>query len=389
MNRDTVKGMLALLRSAICNSTLDAEEKQLMKEGDIEQLYLLSKKHDLAHLVCQGLYNNSLIDKTNSFYTKFHQKQIMAIYRYEQMNYEFGKLCQALEKAEITFIPLKGTVIRSYYAKPWYRTSCDIDLLVKEQELEKALDYLTGVCSYTKKNTGPHDVSLYTPNGIHIELHYRLVDEGQEDSASTVLKGVWEDARLCEGYNYRYGMSDEMFYFYHIYHMAKHIENGGCGIRPFIDLNILDGIKEASFAKRDELLKKGDLLKFAEAARKLSRVWLEGEEADELCEKLQYYIISGGVYGNDENRIAVQQQKKGGKLAYAFSKIFLSYDELKFYYPVLMRHPWLMPLMQIIRWFGIVFAGRTKRSLDELKQSSDITRSASDETKQFMQELGL
>ena len=29
-------------------------------------------------------------------------------------------------------------------------------------------------------------------------------------------------------------MLDELFYFYHIAHMVKHFENGGCGIRPVV-----------------------------------------------------------------------------------------------------------------------------------------------------------
>ena len=54
-------------------------------------------------------------------------------------------------------------------------------------------------------------------------------------------------------------MTDEMFYFYHIAHMAKHFEEGGCGIRPFIDLWTLDNIKDVDHDKRDELLSRGNL----------------------------------------------------------------------------------------------------------------------------------
>ena len=70
---------------------------------------------------------------------------------------------------------------------------------------------------------------------------------------------------LCENSKFRYEMTDEFFYFYHIAHMAKHFENGGCGIRPFVDLVVLDRMDSENFSKRDELLKSGGLLQFARA----------------------------------------------------------------------------------------------------------------------------
>lgn len=70
---------------------------------------------------------------------KQHLQQIVfrVVYCYKRMNYEYEQVCDALEKAEIPFIPLKGVVIREYYPEPWMRTSCDIDILVREKNLKK------------------------------------------------------------------------------------------------------------------------------------------------------------------------------------------------------------------------------------------------------------
>ena len=40
--------------------------------------------------------------------------------------------------------------------------------------------------------------------------------------------------------------------------MAKHFENGGCGVRPFIDLWILNHRRPFDRAKRESLLRDGD-----------------------------------------------------------------------------------------------------------------------------------
>ena len=115
-----------------------------------------------------------------------------------------------------------------------------------------------------------------------VQMVYDLVEEGRANNAIQVLCTVWENVTLHEGAGYWYEMSDAFYYFYHIAHMAKHFENGGCGIRPFIDLWILDHMEGVDQMKRDELLEKGDLLKFAQRARTLSEVWFDAKEADKI-----------------------------------------------------------------------------------------------------------
>ena len=84
----------------------------------------MSAKHDVIHLLALGLKQNELISKENSEIEKYILK---AVFRYERLRYEYNNLCDALEKAQIPFIPLKGSVIRKYYPEAWMRTSCDID----------------------------------------------------------------------------------------------------------------------------------------------------------------------------------------------------------------------------------------------------------------------
>ena len=61
-----------------------------------------------------------------------------AVYRYERINYELNCLTEALNQAEMPFIPLKGSILRQYYPEPWMRTSCDIDILVREEDIDAA-----------------------------------------------------------------------------------------------------------------------------------------------------------------------------------------------------------------------------------------------------------
>jgi len=386
MDQRIIQTLFALLRSAISGTQLTEEERGDYSAEQLRDLLKISTNHDVAHLLVFGLKQNGFVSKENN---DIEQHILKAVYRYERLRYEYEKLCDTLEKEQIPFLPLKGSVIRKYYPEAWMRTSCDIDILVHEKDSEKAASILVNEHGYRYHEKDSHDISLFTPINNHIELHYDLVEEGIANQSSTVLKSVWDTATVREGFSFWYEMPDEMFYFYHIAHMAKHFENGGCGIRPFLDLWILDNVQEADKEKRDELLAQGKLLKFADATRKLSRIWFADEQYDSVSGQMEDYILRGGVYGNNENRIMVQQQKTGGRIGYALSRIFLPYDVIKFHYPILQKYRWLTPFMEVRRWCKLVFCGHVKRTVKELKYNQNISLDKADETKKFLLSIGL
>lgn len=386
MDQRTIQILLVLLRSAIRGTKLTDNERENYSADMLQDLLKISAKHDVIHLLVLGLKQNELILQDHHEIEKYILK---AVYRYERLRYEYDNLCDALEIAQIPFLPLKGSVIRKYYPEAWMRTSCDIDILVHDEDIERAREIMVDKCKYTYQGKGSHDISLFSPTNIHVELHYDLVEDGRVNASSNVLRNVWNASRVREGYGFWYEMPDEMFYFYHVAHMAKHFENGGCGIRPFIDLLILDGIPEVDKEKRDKLLQQGNLLKFANAARKLSRTWFSNEQHDIITQQMEDYILRGGVYGSNENRITVQQQKKGGRIKYALSKIFIPYDVIKFHYPILQKHKWLTPFMEVRRWFKLIFCGHAKRTLNELKYNQTISADKAGATKIFLENIGL
>ncbi len=375
----------ALLRSSIYGNQLNNEEKDQLTEEVIQQVYSVAKKHDVAHLLALALKNNGFL---LSEYKQIDNELILAIYRYEQMNYEYHKLCNALEAFGVPFVPLKGSVLRNLYPEPWMRTSCDIDILIREDYVDKVAEYLVNSLGYIQKGKGSHDISLFSPRKVHIELHYTLIEDKWANESSKVLSSVWDTTILHEGYKCWLEMSDELFYLYHIAHMAKHFENGGCGVRPFIDLAILEDV-EYNKQKRDELLKKGNLLRFAEVSRKLCKVWFNAVKHDDVSEQMESFILRGGVYGTSENRIGIQQQRKGGKIKLILYKVFLPYDSLKYGYPILQKHRWLTPIMEVHRWFRLVFGGHAKRSLQEIKYNSNISQTEAENIQVFLNNIGL
>ena len=385
MNQQKNQMLFALLRSAISGTKLTEEEINAYSPELIQELLKISLKHDLAHLLAHGLKQNGLITEESTAIEKFIFK---AVLRYQRLKYDYDNMCAALEKAGIPFLPLKGSVIRKYYPEPWMRTSCDIDILVHEEDIERAKAVLVDGQGYTYHGKTLCDISLFTPSNTHVELHHSLLTEGVAKESAEVLKDVWSALVLHDGYSFWYEMTYDLYYFYHIAHIAKHFENGGCGIRPFIDILLLDAVRDTDIEKRDNLLRQGKLLTFANAVRKLARIWFENEEYDSVSKEMENYILSGGVYGNESNRAKVHQGRSGGRLRYIISRAFLPYEQLKYYYPILKKHKWLTPFMEVRRLFKMLFRGVARRSVKELN-SNTITREQVEKTQSFLKEIGL
>ena len=380
--------LIALLRSHVCGDSqivVEAPSAQVL-----EKLCILAQRQDLAHIVGQALADRKLLgdDETSR---KLKSISMQAIYRYVQLSYELGQSCRVLEETKIPFIPLKGSVLRAYYPEPWMRTSCDIDVLVQVQDLDRAVDALKQKLQYQGGSKSDHDVLLQSPGGTTLELHYDTIQERYANNTSRdVLAGIWEDARpVTEGSCHRI-LSDPMFYFYHIAHMAKHFEVGGCGVRSFLDIWILNHKVEHQKSARDALLRDGGLLPFAQAMEKLSEVWFSGAPMDEWSQRINDYILRAGLYGDADNRAALGQAKSGSKLRYLFTqRIFLPYDYLKAEYPILERQKWLTPVYQVVRWFCVLRRGEIGRRVRELQTNAGVTRDAAASAADMLRHLGL
>ena len=140
MNQKAIQTLFALLRSALSGTSLTAEELNNYSQDLLPGLLQISSHHDVDHLLVFGLKQNQLVPEERRDIEKCIFK---AVYRYERIKYEYESLCTALEKAKIQFIPLKGSVIRRHYPQAWMRTSCDIDILVHREDLERTISYLT------------------------------------------------------------------------------------------------------------------------------------------------------------------------------------------------------------------------------------------------------
>ena len=381
--------VMDLLRFELLDKQVEASVLQKITPEIAFKLYKLGVRHDVGHLIADALDKLGLLENVSPKREILTERN-KAVFRFEQQDFEMKAIIKTLETAQISYVLLKGAVIRISYPRDWMRTSCDVDVLVRQEDFQRATQEIVEKLGYKAVvPQGGHDISLYAENGVHLELHYALFDDFRDKTALAVLNSVWDRSIKSAEDSCAHVFTDEDFYFYHIAHMAKHFEDGGCGIRAFIDLYYLDNVWQYEKEKRDQLLSAGGLLKFANGMRALANAWFAGGEYTELVLLLEEYVFKGGLFGTMDNRVTLQQTKSGGKGKYLRSRIWLPYDILKHESPVLQKHRWLTPIYQVRRWFRMLFKGRMRMRMKEAELLATADEENKKKAKRIVEELGL
>ena len=357
---DNTAIVLQILHSYANKENLNIE----LTEEQIKDLFLVMKSHDLVHI--PGIVISNSFE--NPKYEVFKRAQLMAALRYEQQNYERIRITELFEKNGIKHIHLKGSVIAQYYYEPWHRTSCDIDVLIPHDNLNKASKLLTEQLGYVQKsNMTNHDISLFRGTNIHVELHYDLCKTGIS------LSDAWDNASAVSGMKYSYSFTPEILMLYQYAHMANHFKTGGCGLKSVLDLFFLKANLKYDKKLLDDLLIKGGIKKFADEMLRITNVWFSDAPSSETTDLLTNYIMISGAYGNIKHTIAVYlhdskgNSERADRFKYIFSRLFLSYDHLKYIYPVLLKHQSLTPIYQVKRWISFMSPKRFRRVRNEIE----------------------
>lgn len=351
------KTLTAIIRSALGGEAPD------IASVDVKALYRLAKMHDLSHIVAYSLPTPATDDPTTERDMK--RQMHLAIYRRTLLDRDLEQVSHLFDSEGIDYIPLKGAVIKTLYPESWMRTSCDNDILIRESDRERAKSLLTTKLGYVAMHEKEKDISFKTKTQMNTELHFSLCEA--DNRAYSRLSRVWEEATLREGS--RYTLSNEFFMLYHIAHMATHMHDGGCGIRPFIDLYLLETKMNCDSGRLYEMLDECRLREFYQAASRLCRVWLEDAEHSETTKMLEEYVVSGGSYGTRSNMASAQQAQSGGRMKYLLSRIFMPKDKLRKIYPQIEARPYLIPYYQFKRWCKMLKRDTRKMAKSEISGS--------------------
>lgn len=366
--------LISAVKSALTDSTF------AYSEIDAKALFELSKLHDLTHLVAYGLTKQKKINLLAEYTDNFIASQTRAVFRHVKIVKELSDMANSFERGGVDFIFLKGSKLRFYYPEAWMRTSSDIDVLVRPDCIEKAHEILTKL-NYKYLDEWSYERRYDTPSGVHVEMHTDLTDDSAK--VDEYLKSVWDRVVLEEGYTHKYKMTDSMFLYYHVVHMAKHFLDGGCGVRPFIDLYVLDGTGECD--EFFSMLKDSDLEAFYVKSKALINKWF-GSGAI-VPSSMDEYVLNGGLFGTYDNVVLSRGDK--GKFKYVWGRIFPPYKDMKEHHKVLKRHKWLLPFFYVARWFRLFWKLITGKGKDEIKAVSGMDAKRVEDAQKLFKDLGL
>lgn len=358
MEKDVIfNSAITIIDGALNKKPISDDFKKQLDGELLKKIYKLLKFHGFNHV----LFNFS---KENDFELFSPLKEIVesdyftALSKSENTSFESGQIIEALSKAKIKHVILKGEELKGLYPKGFIRQSADIDVLVEEENLEKALKILNENFEIVSQERNFHDVTLITASNVVIELHFTL---SENDEKLDLITNDWKD-NLVNGKNaYNYKLNTEFLICYLVTHTAYHFYNGGAGIKAVIDLYL---IKNLPFNKEIVLnrLKVGGLDIFYEKLNDLVLVWFDGNTHTDLTLKMQEFILSGGEYGNYYQSKKAVNNKKVNNIV---KKIFLPYSTLYNYYPSLKKCPLLYPVFIVHRFIKALFS---KEKLDRAKK---------------------
>jgi len=381
-NMDTTDTFFALLRMKLCPDAV--WDNRTVTEDELKQIYSLAKSHDLSQFVAAALSDLGILPEEET--KKLKTILLHTMWRYEKLEYELKELSRALEDAGIDYMPLKGSVIRKYYPQPWMRTSGDIDFLVRAETIEQTAEVLAQELHYTRdKSECGHHISMHAPSGVHLEPHFNISEN--DPRMDPVLAEVWDNSDAEDAHRYR--QSPEFLMFHIIAHMAHHFQNGGCGIRPFIDLYLLEDKLAFDRERMMDFCTRAGVAQFYECVRQVNGVWFDGKPHTDVTRRIEEYVLSGGVYGTKSNAIAVGNKKTGNKFVYILRRIFMPYHALKYKYPVLKKHPWLTPIFQVVRWVQMLLNKRLGTYTREFRAIQNLSDERLSEINLLLNDVGL
>ena len=146
-----------------------------------------------------------------------------------------------LNNKGIAVVALKGLVFKDLYPQPEMRMMCDIDILVKRDDIEKASAIIRGFGYKQKEDFGSKHIVFVHENYISIELHKSLFEHNYMKNINSFNNAIWENPIKIELRDRvtMLTLNWEMQIIYICIHILTHMVHGGLLLRQLCDLYLV------------------------------------------------------------------------------------------------------------------------------------------------------
>ncbi|MDD6646046.1 MAG: nucleotidyltransferase family protein [Oscillospiraceae bacterium] len=328
---------------------------------DWEKFFEFCKSHKVENMVYSQLKNLNLVPKETL--EKFGGANACMCVAEAKQEILSQKIFSAFEREKVSYLPLKGIVIKKLYPVENYRTSNDVDILVKQKDFQKAEKVLQELgYSFLGESNRDNDYHKgYSKGVVHIELHSHLTprDSLQREYFNTAF-----DRAVCSNINpYRFDMTDEDLYIYTLYHLYKHFVKGGVGVRYFLDMYILKDKLSLDMCYVENELQKIGLKKFEKTVTELSQVFFDNSPMDNRLKKLARFVYVSGAHGATPFYVVSKFSGEGtsknhsfiNRVKFYYDSWFIGRKAMSIRYPILNKHGFLLPFCYIHKGIYTLF----------------------------------
>ena len=364
----------------VIRAAFDIEQSDLiLTPADCEELVAFGRKQSILPVVYEGLTKFNI---PSDILKSADNARNIDLRLYVLHNDALHRICSALDNASIPYIPLKGAVLREFYPKPEMRTASDIDVLVHEEDVEKAREVLEADTDFKTDHRAYHDISMLNA-AVHLELHFSLKENSE--NIDKLLSNAWEYAEPTQKKS-RYAFTPEFQIFHIVAHMSYHFLHGGLGIRPFLDLWLIRTKTKYDENTVRSMCSQCGILTFYEECCNLACCWLENGAYTETAQLLEEFCLSGGVFGSREFKNAARQRDRRG-IRYIISRICPPTAQVREYYGDSSGKPHSSVYYYIKRW--ISWFKRRKQLKAQIGEIMSSDKEYIDHTDDLLQRLGM
>lgn len=337
-------------------------------------------------------YSNTFIQKTNStLYAFIHQDQKQKVL--------IAQIKTTFQQHNIDHIFLKGTKLKQLYPDTYMRGMGDIDVLVRS-DLDVIKNHFKTLGITLESRTLQHDQYI-TKDDLLIEIH-PSIHKDFNPKYQTYFKSAWEHTRLVTGCEYTLTPTFEVIYL--VYHLAKHVESSGIGLRSLLDIAIYieKNYDQIDVKALNDTLTSLNMTKFFQTILYLNKVYFGLEVPlldssftmnDALIEHVTTYFLTSGIHGKGSDfnamapRLAASENKGKSKFKVLLRIAFPKMVDARGMYPVLNKHPYLYPFMMLHRVIKLIFFKR-QSSLKKIRNLNE-SNSKRSEIEQLFEDIGI
>ncbi|MGN0569545.1 MAG: nucleotidyltransferase family protein [Candidatus Fimenecus sp.] len=343
---DTKKYFLDLVGSSICGRPVPLCPESV----DTVKLYKLSVRNAVQSILYLAIKDGA-VTLPDEILKKLEKSYMAGLMREASQQEETDFIKREFSKSGVDFMLLKGSHLKSLYPVPEMRFMVDMDILVREKDIEKCRDIILSRGFYQKADNGK-DIILIKEPCLTVELHKALFQEGY--FMHEYFCGVWNKAESAGNNEFKMTYND--LYVYTLAHLAEHYLEAGSCFRPVMDLYLMENklYEKLDFEYITEQFKTLGIDGFASKIRRLCRCMFDGVEYDDDLEIMENYIVLGPPVNNadEASRAAVSQKSKVRRI---FDAVFPNLHHMELRFPKLKKYPFLLPIYWVIRLFKYSF----------------------------------